>query len=87
MNTKEFIKAMDELDRQREEIRRQYIEDNQPIPPGRLVMVDGKKKWLECYKIVGVHIHPRFHDIKQDGTRSYKQYSPVDEKSMRPVKE
>ena len=87
MNTKEFIKAMDELDRQRDSIRRQYIEDNQPIPPGRVVMVDGKKKWLECYKIVGVHIYPRFHDIKQDGTRSYKQYSPVDEKSMRPVEE
>ena len=46
MNTKEFIKAMDELERQRDEIRRQYIEDNQPIPPGRVVIVDGKKKWL-----------------------------------------
>ena len=87
MNTKEFIKAMDELERQRDEIRRQYIEDNQPIPPGRVVIVDGKRKWLECYKIIGVHIHPRFHDIKRDGTRSGISYTAVDDRSMKPVEE
>ena len=87
MNTKEFIKAMDELERQRDEIRRQYIEDNQPIPPGRVVIVDGKRKWLESYKIIGVHIHPRFHDIKQDGTRSGTSYTAVNDRTMKPVEE
>lgn len=87
MNTKEFIKAMEELDRQRDEIRCQYIEDNQPIPPGRVVIVDGKKKWLECYKIIGVHIHPRFHNLNKDGKRSYIFYTAADEKTMRLVEE
>lgn len=87
MNTNEFIKAMDELDRQRDELRRQYIEDNQPIPPGRVVMVDGKKKWLECYKIIGVHIHPRFRNINKDGTRSYVSYTAADDRTMKPVEE
>ena len=50
-----------------------------------VVMVDGKKKWLECYKIIGEYIYTHGSMISKDGTRSYKQYSPVDEKSMRPV--
>lgn len=87
MNTKEFVKAMDELDRQREELRRQYIEDNQPIPPGRVVIVDGKKKWLECYRLIGVHIHPRFRNINKDGTRSGVSYTAVNDRTMKTVEE
>jgi hypothetical protein len=87
MTTQDYIKAMDELDRQRAELKRQYIESNQPIPPGRIVMVDGRKVWLDCYKVIGIHIQPRFQRLNLNGQRGYISYQAKDYKSMKPIEE
>lgn len=82
----EIEKLNEELKKHKEELRRKYIESNMTIPPGHKVLVDGKRMYLQGYRIIGYKIYPVFRYIRLDGSMSSRHYVPDDYKTMKACK-
>lgn len=83
MTQNEFIERMDALEHQKTELRREYIESNQPIVPGQIVEVDGKRVWLEGYRLIGYHLHPKLRKLGKKGEPTGVHYTAKDYRTMK----
>lgn len=74
MTKDEFLQRKSELFHQIAQLRKEYIESNTTIKPGRVVIVNNTHKvWLNSYTMAAEHIQPVFYELRPNGSPSKKR--------------
>lgn len=64
MTKEEYIKRVDELEVQRQQLKEDYI-NSMPIKPNQVVIINGKEYWLRKYYIRGYSIIPSLYEMSK----------------------
>jgi hypothetical protein len=87
MTREEYINKMATLDRQRDELREEYIRSNVHIHNRSFVTLDGERLWLEKITIVGYNISPLLYRLTSNGSKDpSRRYYPKEAEIWRKLK-
>lgn len=84
MTKEEYIRRVDELEAQRQQLKEDYI-NSMPIKPNQVVIINGQEYWLNKYYIRGYSIIPSLFAMHDSKILRYKGVQYVENwKTMQP---